>query len=122
MLQVIFDSSFLMAVVENPTTWFEDMTELLGKFRPATLDCVLAELRSLARGTTRRSRYAELALQLGKKFDSVSSGSADVDGEIVSYALSHNATVATIDRELIRSLRELGIKVVTLRRRRVALV
>ena len=122
MLQVVFDSSFLMAIIENPTTWFEDMTELLGKFRPAILDCVLAELKSLARGTTRRSRYAELALQLGRKFDSVKSGSADVDGEIVSYALGHKATVATIDMELIRSLRKLGIQVVTLSRRRVALV
>ncbi|MDG6962113.1 MAG: hypothetical protein JRN71_06690 [Nitrososphaerota archaeon] len=41
--KVIFDSSFLMAVVERPTTWFEDIVDNIGKFQPVLLDCVRDE-------------------------------------------------------------------------------
>jgi len=42
--KVVFDSSFLMAVVETPTTWYEDIVEKVGKFEPVILDCAKAEL------------------------------------------------------------------------------
>ena len=63
-LKVIFDSSFLMAVVERPTTWFEDMVDGIGKFEPVLLDCVRQELDKLAAGQGRRARTARASLDL----------------------------------------------------------
>ncbi len=122
MPKVVFDSSFLLAVVERPTTWFEDMTELLGALEPVTLDCVLAEMDRLSVGQGRRGRYASLAKQLASKFQVAKAGRAGVDEEIVSYALANGAAVATLDRELIGALKGLRVKVVTLRAGRVARV
>jgi rRNA-processing protein FCF1 len=118
--QVIFDSSFLIAVVENPTTWFEDMVEGIGKFQPVLLDCVRKELEGMASGRYRKSRVARMSLELASKFKSVPCGGAKVDDEIVSASLSLGACVATADKELQRALRSAHVKVISLRAGRVA--
>ena len=120
MVQVLFDSSFLMAVVEHPTTWFEDITDAVGKVRPAVLQCTLDELKRIAQKQLKRSRTAALALELAKDFTTEKSGSGRVDDEIVSHALATHCAVATIDRELIRTLRARRVRVMGLRGGRVA--
>jgi rRNA-processing protein FCF1 len=120
--KVIFDSSFLMAVVERPTTWSEDITEKIGRFEPVALECVLAELRRLASGDGRKGRAARVALELAEGFSRVPCGGAGPDEEIMSAALTMNAAVATADRDLVRSLGTRGVRVVGLRSGRVALL
>jgi rRNA-processing protein FCF1 len=120
--KVIFDSSFLMAVVDRPTTWFEDITEKIGRFEPIALECVLAELRRLASGNGMKSRTARVALELAEGFSHLPCGGARPDEEIVSAALTMNATVATADRELAQLLRTRKVRVVGLRSGRVALL
>jgi rRNA-processing protein FCF1 len=120
--KVIFDSSFLMAVVEHPTTWFEDITEKIGGFEPVALECVLAELRRLALGDGRKGRAARVALELAEGFSRVPRGGARTDEEITSAALTMNATVATADRDLARSLVARKVRVVGLHSNRVALL
>ncbi|MGD0146842.1 MAG: PIN domain-containing protein [Nitrososphaerales archaeon] len=122
MTKVIFDSSFLMAVAERPTTWLEDITEVIGGFEPVALQCVLAELRRLALGNGRKSRAARVALELAEEFSRVPCGGARTDEEIMSAALTMNATVATADRDLARSLGSRKVRVVRLRSGRVALL
>ncbi len=119
-MKVIFDSSFLMAVVERPTTWFEDITEQLGKPEPVVLDCVLVEMKRLASGEGKKARFARVALKLGEGFRREPCGGANPDDEIVSAALSEHAAVATTDRELTRNLKARHVKVVGLRSGRVA--
>ena len=114
MRQVIFDSSFLMAVVETPTTWFEDMVDDVGKFQPVLLDCVRAELEKLASGYGKKSRSARVSLDLASKFATIQCGKARVDDEVLSAALSHDAMVATADRELAHSLRAAHVRVISL--------
>ncbi|MDA4120899.1 MAG: hypothetical protein OK404_00650 [Thaumarchaeota archaeon] len=121
MREVIFDSSFLIAVVEDPTTWFEDLTESLGKFQPTILVCVAAELQRLASRQGKRGRSARVALELAKEFQRVGCGSAGVDDEIVSAALDRNAVVATTDGTLAKTLRRLHVQTVMLSSRRVTL-
>ncbi|MDG6985771.1 MAG: hypothetical protein JRM73_03390 [Nitrososphaerota archaeon] len=121
MRKVIFDSSFLIAVVEKPTTWFEDMVEGIGTFQPVMLNCVKEELEKLASGQGRRSRSARVALELAAKFARERCGGGSVDDEIASAALSSGALVATIDEELARSLRRAHGRVATLKRGRVHL-
>lgn len=120
MQKIIFDSSFLIAVVENPTAWHEDITEKVGRFEPVSLDCVLSELKSLSNERTTRARFASLAAELARDFKVVRCGQGGVDDELVSLAVSGDALVATVDRELIGRLRSLGKRGVTLRRGRVA--
>jgi rRNA-processing protein FCF1 len=120
MRQVIFDSSFLMAVVESPTTWFEDIVDAIGKFQPVLPDCVEAELGKIASGQGKKARSARVSLELAAKFARTRCGSARVDDEIVSTSLSKGAAVATVDTDLKRSLRAVHAKVISLRRGRVS--
>jgi rRNA-processing protein FCF1 len=117
---VVFDSSFLISVVERPTTWYEDMREKIGAFKPVMLDSTRAELARLASKGGKRGGYASLAAELGSNFErtsGVSSGSAD--DNVLSWAAENEALVATMDREMLRHLRALGMRYVTLRGRRV---
>lgn len=121
MERVIFDSSFLMAVVDNPTTWFEDIVDAVGSFEPVLLDCVRDELTKMADGQGSKARFARVSLDLASKFSHLPCGKSKVDDEIVSAALSAKALVATTDAELVRSLKASHIRVISLRRGRVAL-
>jgi rRNA-processing protein FCF1 len=108
-----------MAVSRQPTTWFEDITEAIGRFEPVMLDCVRGELEKIASSQSTRSRLARVALELGSVFRSAPCGMSRVDDEVASAALSMNAKVATIDGSLARSLRSLKVGVITLRSGRV---
>ena len=119
MPEVIFDSSFLMAVVERPTTWFEDMTESLGRFDPIVLDCVSGELGRLASGEGKKARVARVALELARGFKQAKCAGNEPDDEIVSAALGRKASVATADGSLTRTLESLHVKVIRLRSGRV---
>jgi rRNA-processing protein FCF1 len=119
-VQVLFDSSFLMSVVEHPTTWFEDITDIVGKVRPVVLRCTVEELKKIAQRQVKKSRTAALALELAKDFATEKSGSGKVDDEIVSHAIDTRCAVATVDRELIRTLRARKVRIIGLRSGRVA--
>ncbi len=121
MKQVIFDSSFLMAVVDEPTTWYEDIVDGVGKFEPLLLECVRDELRSLASGKGRKARTARVALNIAKEFKLAKCGGANVDDEIVSASASLGALVATVDSDLARAAKASHIQVISMRRGRVAL-
>jgi rRNA-processing protein FCF1 len=118
---VIFDSSFLMAVAEEPTMWFDDIVESLGKFQPILLVCVREELANLASGRGKKARAARVALELASKFATVHCGKGAVDDEIVSAALTQGAVVATTDAGLVHSLKTASLRVVSLRSGRVSL-
>ena len=68
MKEIIFDSSFLMAVAEHPTTWREDMTESFGSYAPLLLDCVRRELVDIEVTKKGRASMARVALELSKDF------------------------------------------------------
>jgi len=119
--RVIFDSSFLMAVVETPTTWFEDIVDRVGKFEPVLLECVGEELHGLARGKGGRSRTARVALDLSGRFHRLACGGARVDDEIVSAASAEGAIVATMDADLARAAKAAHLRVISLRKGRVGL-
>ncbi len=120
MRKVVFDSSFLIAVVENPTTWYEDIVEKVGKFEPVILDCVRQELGNLAEGQTKKARYARLASELAREFRLARCGSLSVDDEIASYSKGEGALVATVDGMLLMRLRKLHVGTVSLKSGRVA--
>jgi len=118
---VIFDSSFLMAVAETPTTWFEDITDRVGKFEPVLLECVEVELQRLASGKDGRSKAARVALDLSEQFGRLACGGARVDDEIISAASAERALVATTDTDLAHAAKALHLGVISLRKGRAAL-
>lgn len=122
MPEVIFDSSFLMAVAERPTTWSEDMTQLIGRFDPVVLDCIYDELGRLASGSGKKARVARVAMELAEDFEKGTCGEGQPDDEIASAALGRKAAVATADSGLAATLRKLNVKVVGLRSGRAALL
>ncbi|MBI2648462.1 MAG: hypothetical protein HYW93_02260 [Thaumarchaeota archaeon] len=88
MRTVLFDSSFLMAIMEHPTTWYEDILESVGSFKPTVLDVVQQELANVSKGGGKRSRFAALALELSSNFTAVKARSKNgkPDDELISYA------------------------------------
>lgn len=118
---MIFDSSFLMAVAEKPTTWFEDIVDRVGRFEPVLLECVGEELQRLASGKGRKSGTARVALDLSAQFERVSCGGARVDDEIISAASAEGALVATTDAELARAATAVHLGVISLRKGRVGI-
>lgn len=122
--KVVLDSSFLIAVMERPTPWAEDITEKLGGFDPVVLASVRRELEGLARRGDKRGRFAALGLELlgAGRLGSVPDGGGSPDDEIISFALREGAVVATIDSDLGERLRASRVRgLVTLRQGRVSL-
>jgi rRNA-processing protein FCF1 len=109
-----------MAIVETPTTWYEDIVDGTGRIQPVLLDCVRAELDRLVSAQGRRARAARVALEVASGFESRSCGGAKVDDEIISAANSAKAIVATADDELRRAANASHLRVVFLRKGRVA--
>jgi len=120
---VAFDSSFLLAVMETPTPWSEDMIEKVGAFTPVVLSSVRDELARLTSKGGKRGRFAALALGLVGEgvFSLEPDGKGKPDDEIISFALREGAAVATLDSELAKRLRASRVQtVITLRRGRVS--
>ena len=122
MKDVIFDSSFLMAIAETPTDWEDGLLGSLGGFEPVMLKAVSEELDRLSSGKGKRAKAARVAIEISKRFKPLKGGPGKADEEIISAALGSAAAVATMDRELIRALTKLRVETVTLRSGRVALV
>jgi rRNA-processing protein FCF1 len=120
--EVIFDSSFLMAVVEGPTAWREDMTELIGRVDPLILDCVETELRRIGSGDGRKAKVAKVALEIASGFGREKCGEGTPDDEVVSVALKKSAAVATTDAGLAKTLRSVHVKVIGLKSGRASLL
>lgn len=120
-LRVLFDSSFLIAVMEHPTPWQRDMLEKLGGFEAVVIEPVYAELGRLAAAGGRPSRYASLAKELVDSgvLKREMAGGRRADEELVSRALDERAMVATVDSALMEQLRASRVGVVTLRNGRI---
>jgi rRNA-processing protein FCF1 len=120
---VAFDSSFLLAVMERPTPWSEDILEKVGAFTPVVLASVRNELARLAAKGDKRGRFAALALSLIDEgvFFLEPDGKGKPDDEIISFALREGAAVATLDSELAQRLRASRVSpVITLSAGRVS--
>ena len=115
-VKVFFDSSFLIAVMEDPTPWQADILEKVGRFEPVVIEPVYVELSRLARGRTRQSRFASLAVMLvdDGRLKLQRSGGTHADEELISCALRDGAMVATIDGDLIRQLKASHVEVLSL--------
>jgi rRNA-processing protein FCF1 len=117
-LKVIFDSSFLMAVSERPTSWEADL-EREGRLEPVLIESVERELSQLSQEPSKKGRVAKVALEVSRRFERRASPGRRADDDIVSAALELGASVATTDSALAETLKSLHLRVISLSRGRV---
>ena len=122
-MDVVCDSSFLMALVSNPITCTERVEDELGKLKFIVLSSVLKELELIKkRAGPKRSKMAGAAIQLANsKFETRSIGefNYDVDGMLIEHAIKSKCAVATLDNELLRRLIDNNVLVITLTNNRM---
>jgi rRNA-processing protein FCF1 len=119
--ELLLDSSFLLRIAEEPTDWENQVDQLFGQYMAVILSSVESELKSIASGKGKRAKMAKVALEISSRFPVVERN-GPVDKTILDFASERDAVVATSDAELASSLLERGIKVISLRNRRIFVV
>ena len=109
---VLLDTSILIYLVERPSSFLDQVGAQLGRADLCVLQPAVGELRSLAKTKGARGKRARAALSFAERLK-VLPGGGEADDAIVRAAVEEGAVVATLDRELIASLRRKGVPVAT---------
>ena len=119
-IKVILDSNFLFVPLEFKIDIFEEIRNILGgRIKFIVLSSTIEELEKIsASGKNKLSRQASFALELAKKCEILKverlPGESN-DDVIVRIAKKFKCAVATNDRTLKRTLRNMGIAVIYVR-------
>jgi rRNA-processing protein FCF1 len=117
-MEVICDTSFLIALVSNPTKCLDKVESEIGKLRFKVPSFVLDELNSIERKSgPKKSMIANTAIRISKlKFEIMEIGkSRNVDNDILDYVKRNRKfAVATLDGNLLNRLRTADITTITL--------
>ena len=109
MINIILDTSFLIALVTKPIKLLEDIIINYGKINFLIPDIVIEELHKITnRKSYKISQIARTALEIAKQFEIVNTKKLRYpDDSLLDYAISYNCAIATVDKNLIkRSLSE----------------
>ena len=120
-LLVLLDTSILIFLVEKPSTFLTDLGERIGKVELCVTDPVLRELSNLSRSRGGKAKRAKEALAFAESLRCFAQ-SGEADDSLVVLAQEKGAVVATLDRELVSSLRSKGLPVATPRGDRLLLL
>ncbi len=117
-MDVICDTSFLIALVSNPIKCMDKVESEIGKLRFKVPSFVLDELNSIERKSgPKKSMIANTAIRISKlKFEIMEIGkSRNVDNDILDYVKRNRKfAVATLDGILLNRLRTADITTITL--------
>ncbi len=92
----------------------------IGKIDFIIPSVVIDELNNLvSTASPKRANSAKLALELAKRFKTVTLEGKSADEAIIDYASKHRCYVATIDNVLKNKLKSNGIDVITLVKDRI---
>lgn len=114
-MKVLVDTNFLI----DSAKYRIDLFGQLAGHELLTLDRCILELEKLARKKTAYAKSAAVALEMAKRLKIERGRRRAADAAIVEHAASHGCAVATNDRELIKSLKKNGIKIIRLRQKRL---
>lgn len=118
LLEIICDTSFLIALVSNPIKCFDKIENEIGKLRFIVPTFVLDELDSIERKSgPKKSMFAKTAIHISKlKFEIKDIGkSKNVDNEILNYVTKNRKLgVATLDGKLLNRLKMADVTTITL--------
>lgn len=125
MNEVVFDTNFLMMLVEKPSNIVEDILRILDPVVFEVPSCVMNELSRLSSSRhVKKSKVATLSLEIAKSHMKVIevSNVGSVDDKIVSYARGKaNVYIATMDYVLRKRLVRENLKCVTLSNDKIVL-
>lgn len=117
-MDVICDTSFLIALVTNPIKCLDKVESEIGKLRFKVPSFVLDELNSVERKSgPKKSMIANTAIRISKlKFEIMDIGkSKNVDIDILNYVTRNRKfAVATLDGILLNRLRTADVTTITL--------
>lgn len=117
-MDVICDTSFLIALVSNPIKCLDKVESEIGKLRFKVPSFVLDELDSVERKSgPKKSMLANTAIRISKlKFEIMDIGkSKNVDNDILNYVTRNRKfAVATLDGILLNRLRTADVTTITL--------
>jgi len=121
---VILDTSVLMSIFEKRFDLIEDIELEVGRAKVVVPESVLKELEKLASSRGSRSRKAKAVLDLieSKGFETVRSMDWDVDNDVILLAKNLKGIVATLDKDLIKRLKEESVEVMTWKNKRFRLI
>lgn len=121
-MEIICDSSFLMALVSNPINCMDNVESEIGNLKLIVPDFVIQELEAVKRNRgTKRSMAAKTAIEVSNtRFEiKIIEKKSSVDMDIIDYAISNKCAVATLDNEMIRKLKKAKILVITLEKNKL---
>lgn len=117
-MEIICDTSFLIALVSSPIKCLDKIENEFGKLRFIVPTFVLDELDSIERKSgPKKSMIAKTAICISKlKFEIKDIGkSKNVDNEILNYVTKNRRlAVATLDSKLLNSLKMADVTTITL--------
>jgi uncharacterized protein len=117
-MEIICDTSFLIALVSNPIKCLDKIENEFGKLRFIVPTFVLDELDSIERKSgPKKSMIAKTAICISKlKFEIKDIGkSKNVDNKILNYVTKNRRlAVATLDSKLLNSLKMADVTTITL--------
>jgi rRNA-processing protein FCF1 len=117
-MEIICDTSFLIALVSSPIKCLDKIENELGKLRFIVPTIVLDELDSIERKSgPKKSMIAKTAICISKlKFEIKDIGkSKNVDNKILNYVIKNRRlAVATLDSKLLNSLKMADVTTITL--------
>lgn len=117
-MEIICDTSFLIALVSNPVKCFDRIENEIGKLKFVVPTFVLEELYAIEiKSGPKKSMFAKTAIRISKlNFEIKEIGkSVNVDNEILDYATKNRKfAVATLDSDLLNRLRMANVTTITL--------
>ncbi len=121
-MKIVIDTNMLISAVQYKV----DIFEQLQGYELVTLSNCIEELWKIAKGRSKSSTNARIALELIEKNGVMIEKSAEksTDAAIIKYAMKNRPkdasgfAAATNDRKLIKALKNNGIKVIRLRQRK----
>ena len=114
-MKVLLDTNFMML----PNQFGVDIFEYLKYDDAFTLSSCVGELKKLGRERTRDGLAARIALQLIEKNRvKVVETEEEGDAAVMDYAINNKCAVGTNDANLIKALKDKGIKIIRLRQKK----
>jgi rRNA-processing protein FCF1 len=122
-MEIICDTSFLIALVSNPVKCLDNVEYEIGKLRFIVPTFVLDELELIKKKSgPKKSMIANTAIQISRlKFEIKDIGkSRNVDTEILNYAIKNRKYgVATLDGILLNRLKDAEVTTITLSKNKI---
>lgn len=122
-MEIICDTSFLIALVSIPVKCLDRVEYEIGKLRFIVPTFVLDELELIKKKSgPKKSMIANTAIQISKlKFEIKDIGkSKNVDNEILNYAIKNRRYgVATLDGILLNRLKDAEVTTITLSKNKI---